>query len=75
MNKLEPGNRTEWVPVVRVAYEHAPGLLVEEGCAWPAPPRVCLEVRPDGMLVIGEPDPEQDARMFELLLVGRCGEA
>ena len=59
----------------RAAEEPDAMFLLEDECEWLAPPRVCLEVRKDGTLVIGAPDPDQDARMSDLLLVDRCGEA
>ena len=75
VKELESGKTNAWLPVPRVAEESDPASLLGEDCEWLIPPRVCLEVQTDGMLVIGEPDPDQDARWSDLLLVDGCGEA
>jgi len=75
VNELESGKTTAWVPVVRTAEESESASPLDEDYEWLAPPRVCLEVRTDGTLVIGEPDPDEDARLSDLLLVDSCGEA
>ena len=75
LNELEARKLTVWVPVVRAADEADPAFLLDDDCEWSAPALVCLEIREDGTLIIGEPGPEQDERMSDLLLVNRCGEA
>ena len=71
---LVVGSAEIWL-VVTGGDEDALGLLLGHGGQDSEPPlRVCREVREDGTVVIGDPDPAQDQLLSVLLRGNRCGQ-
>ncbi len=60
------GDQEVWLIVARRGEDLSEWLEPPDGESEPAPLRICRAVLGDDTLVMGEPDPEQDALLSEL---------
>ena len=73
LDGLVVNRREVWVLVGREDDDPVDLLLGIDGESSGCPLRVCREVLDDGRLLIGDPDPDQDQLLSELLRREDCG--